>query len=312
MELEPDEKTSPLSPTYRSYGFLDTFDFNNTTAAGLDSIIISEDNSLEETPLEETPLDQPIEEDPYHEIEPYYLHGQRLYQQQRLRRRDLELSPSTTLDQQFDSLTIPDFTIPASPPAAHLEDHFIIPADSSSIVDVPMPHATAQYAIQQKAAQSSSGDNSGGQSSVFNISWGGNDRPPDTYDDSALTEENMLPTKPLPKPRGIKRHPEPELNDDGSLDEESLKRLRNTHAARRSRLKKFLKVEFLEKQVAALQAENSKLVLRTAVLDSEKQSMLAKEQEYIRRIKHLEDIVNQQHQKLNDTSDDSNPHKWLA
>jgi hypothetical protein len=77
-------------------------------------------------------------------------------------------------------------------------------------------------------------------------------------------------------------------------------------------LKKFLKVEFLEKQVAALQAENSKLVLRTAVLDSEKQSMLAKEQEYIRRIKHLEDIVNQQQQKLNDTSDDSNPHKWLA
>ena len=77
-------------------------------------------------------------------------------------------------------------------------------------------------------------------------------------------------------------------------------------------MKKFLKVEFLEKQVAALQAENSKLVLRTAVLDSEKQSMLAKEQEYIRRIKHLEDIVNQQQQKLNDTSDDSNPHKWLA
>ena len=88
--------------------------------------------------------------------------------------------------------------------------------------------------------------------------------------------------------------------------------LQNTHAARKSRLKKFLKVEFLEKQVSALQAENSKLVLRTAVLDSEKQSMLAKEQEYIRRIKHLEDIVNKQQQKLNDTSDDSSPHKWLV
>ncbi|CAO3660428.1 unnamed protein product [Umbelopsis vinacea] len=307
MELESDENTSPLSPNQRSFQFLDTFDFNNDAPAGLDSIIISEDDSQEGTPL-----DQPIEEDPYHEIEPYYLHGQRLYQQQRIRTRDLDQSPSTALDRQFDSLTIPDFTIPASPPAAHLEDHFIIPADNSSLVDVPMPHATAQYALQKKALQSIS-DNGASQSSVFNISWGGNDRPPETYDDeTALTEENMMPSKPLPKPRGVKRHPESELNDDGTLDEEGLKRLRNTHAARKSRLKKFLKVEFLEKQVSALQAENSKLVLRTAVLDSEKQSMLAKEQEYIRRIKHLEDIVNKQQQKLNDTSDDSSPHKWLV
>jgi hypothetical protein len=221
MELESDENTSPLSPNQRSFQFLDTFDFNNDAPAGLDSIIISEDDSQEGTPL-----DQPIEEDPYHEIEPYYLHGQRLYQQQRIRRRDLEQSPSSALDRQFDSLTIPDFTIPASPPAAHLEDHFIIPADNSSLVDVPMPHATAQYALQKKALQSIS-DNGASQSSVFNISWGGNDRPPETYDDeTALTEENMMPSKPLPKPRGVKRHPESELNDDGTLDEEGLKRLR--------------------------------------------------------------------------------------
>jgi len=77
-------------------------------------------------------------------------------------------------------------------------------------------------------------------------------------------------------------------------------------------LKKFLKVEFLEKQVAALQAENSKLVLRTAVLDSEKHSMLAKEQEYLRRIKHLEDINLQQSKKLDESSTDSNAHKWLV
>ncbi|CAM0140165.1 hypothetical protein VKS41_005811 [Umbelopsis sp. WA50703] len=308
MELDSNEKssTSPFSPNEQSFEFLDTFDFSNTPPARLDSIIISEDSSAQGTPT-----DPSMEEDPYHEIEPYYLHGQSLYQQQRLHRGGLDQSPSEALDRQFDSLTIPDFTIPASPPAAHLEDHFIIPADKSTLVDVPMPSAAAQYALQHKASQANS-DNAAGPSSVFNISWGGNDQPPEDYDNNALTEENMLSSKPLPKPRGIKRHPEADLKDDGSLDEESLKRLRNTHAARRSRLKKFLKVEFLEKQVAGLQAENSKLVLRTAVLDSEKQSMLAKEQEYIRRIKHLEDVVKQQQQKLNESANDSSPQKWLV
>jgi hypothetical protein len=156
------------------------------------------------------------------------IQGQRLYQQQQLRsrRRDLEDSPQFTLDRKFDSLSIPDFTIPASPPAAHLEDHYIIPADNSSAVDVPMPHTTARYALQKKVPQNATGDNGAAQSSVFNISWGGDDQPPESYDDEGLTEENMQPTKPLPKPRGVKRHPSPELNDDGTLDEESLKRLR--------------------------------------------------------------------------------------
>jgi hypothetical protein len=221
MDIDGSETINSLSPN-ETYGFLETFDFNTTAPSALDSIIISEDNSSEGTPLE-----PPVEEDPYHEIEPYYLQGQILYQQQqRSRKRNLEDSPSITLDQKFDSLSIPDFTIPASPPAAHLEDHFIIPADSSSVVDVPMPHATAKYALKQKVSQGGTGDNGSAQSSVFNISWGGNDRPPESYDDPGLTEENMMPTKPLPKPRGVKRHPEPELNDDGTMDEDSLKRLR--------------------------------------------------------------------------------------
>jgi hypothetical protein len=40
--------------------------------------------------------------------------------------------------------------------------------------------------------------------------------------------------------------------------------------------------------------------------------MLAKEQEYIRRIKHLEDVVKQQQQKLNESANDSSPQKWLV
>lgn len=56
-------------------------------------------------------------------------------------------------------------------------------------------------------------------------------------------------------------------------------------------MKKFLKVDQLETKVSTLQAENAKLVLNNAVLESEKRSLHAKENEYKKRIKYLEDIM---------------------
>lgn len=53
-------------------------------------------------------------------------------------------------------------------------------------------------------------------------------------------------------------------------------------------MKKFLKIEYLENRVNALQTENAKLVLNNALLESEKKSWLAKEAEYKKRIKALE------------------------
>lgn len=47
----------------------------------------------------------------------------------------------------------------------------------------------------------------------------------------------------------------------------------------------------LETRVATLQAENAKLILNNAVLESEKKSLYAKEAEYKKRIKYLEDIM---------------------
>lgn len=67
--------------------------------------------------------------------------------------------------------------------------------------------------------------------------------------------------------------------------------LQNTDAARRSRMKKFLKVDQLETKVNALQAENAKLTLNNAVLESEKRSLHAKENEYKKRIKYLENLM---------------------
>jgi hypothetical protein len=52
MEIDSNDTTSPHSTNENSFGFLSTFDFNNTGPGGLDSIIISEDNSSEGTPFE--------------------------------------------------------------------------------------------------------------------------------------------------------------------------------------------------------------------------------------------------------------------
>ncbi|KAI8991960.1 hypothetical protein BDF20DRAFT_831957 [Mycotypha africana] len=139
---------------------------------------------------------------------------------------------------------------------------------------------------------------------VFNISWGGNDVPPRQLHPTAeetMTEETeeenkndlslLRLSRPLPKPRGIRKLPEPEPSADGTIDEDVLKRRKNTEAARKSRLKKLLKVEQLENKVNSLQAENAKLVLNNAILESEKRSMKAKEADYQKRIKYLEGIV---------------------
>lgn len=47
----------------------------------------------------------------------------------------------------------------------------------------------------------------------------------------------------------------------------------------------------LETQVAELQAENAKLVLNNAVLESEKKGLNAKEIAYKKRINYLEEVM---------------------
>ncbi|KAI8381367.1 uncharacterized protein BYT42DRAFT_613151 [Radiomyces spectabilis] len=129
---------------------------------------------------------------------------------------------------------------------------------------------------------------SSSHSSVFNISWGGNDKPPtELHPDEP--SDRPIRNRPLPKPRGIRKLPEPEPAEDGTVDEDTLKRRKNTHAARRSRLKKLLKIEHLENRVDELQAENAKLVLSNALLESDKRTLRAKEVEYKKRIKYLEE-----------------------
>lgn len=92
-----------------------------------------------------------------------------------------------------------------------------------------------------------------------------------------------------------------DLEEVDPTDEVAFKRAKNTDAARRSRMKKLLKMEGLERRVADLEAENSKLVLKVAVLESEKTGGDAREQEYERRIKRLEDQLREAHKAVLDS-----------
>ncbi|KAI8638157.1 hypothetical protein BD408DRAFT_423421, partial [Parasitella parasitica] len=65
------------------------------------------------------------------------------------------------------------------------------------------------------------------------------------------------------------------IQNQQDSDEAAQKRQKNTDAARRSRLKKIVKMETLEKQVTELESDNSRLTTRVAVLESEKSALLS-------------------------------------
>lgn len=81
-------------------------------------------------------------------------------------------------------------------------------------------------------------------------------------------------------------------------DEISQKRQKNTDAARRSRLKKIIKMETLEKQVNELESDNSRLTTRVAVLESEKSALIAKDVGLEDRIRVLEAQLAEAHRAL--------------
>ncbi|RUS16224.1 hypothetical protein BC937DRAFT_91483 [Endogone sp. FLAS-F59071] len=130
------------------------------------------------------------------------------------------------------------------------------------------------------------------EAGAFNISWSNDpDRAPAPVPvrkectpqgkSPMLEERGETPGAaklPLPKPRGIRKAPEPEDAEHAE------KRLKNTDAARRSRLKKFLKIASLQKKVQELQSQNAQLALRVALLESEKGGWEVKETEYRRRL----------------------------
>jgi hypothetical protein len=73
------------------------------------------------------------------------------------------------------------------------------------------------------------------------------------------------------------------IEQDGDLDEASLKRKRNTEAARRSRQRKLDKLDSLEHEVQKLENDKRELAVDVAVLRSERENYVKREREMAMR-----------------------------
>ncbi|KAJ1561086.1 hypothetical protein HK096_006067 [Nowakowskiella sp. JEL0078] len=87
-------------------------------------------------------------------------------------------------------------------------------------------------------------------------------------------------------------------SEHDDVDDVTIKRRRNTEAARRSRQRKLEKMESLEVRVKELEAENSTLSVRAAVLENQKIAWMAKEQELLERTKRLEEQLLESHHAM--------------
>jgi predicted XRE-type DNA-binding protein len=85
-------------------------------------------------------------------------------------------------------------------------------------------------------------------------------------------------------------------------EEVILKRAKNTDAARRSRLKKLLRLESLENKVSDLESTNNRLTMKVAILETEKNGHLVREAEQSARIAQLEAKLAEAHAALTNRS----------
>ncbi|KAJ1677102.1 hypothetical protein EV182_006868 [Spiromyces aspiralis] len=75
---------------------------------------------------------------------------------------------------------------------------------------------------------------------------------------------------------------------DNSIDPNAIKRQKNTDAARRSRMRKILRIETLENRVTELETENISLNTKIGIIESEKLSLQQRESELTDHIRQLE------------------------
>jgi len=89
------------------------------------------------------------------------------------------------------------------------------------------------------------------------------------------------------------------VKDPQTIAEElARKRAKNTDAARRSRQRKIMKMESLEKQVVELTIENNELKTRLTVLEVEKKSLEEKNLDKDNRIRILERQLAEAYQRI--------------
>ncbi|KAJ3112440.1 hypothetical protein HDU96_004554 [Phlyctochytrium bullatum] len=83
-----------------------------------------------------------------------------------------------------------------------------------------------------------------------------------------------------------------------NLDDATLKRMKNTEAARRSRARKLARLESLEAEVVTLEKEKSALMVRLAVLENEQANFAQREADLNTRIGQLEQQLSESHKAM--------------
>jgi len=113
----------------------------------------------------------------------------------------------------------------------------------------------------------------------------------------SLPPEIALKRRRKPTNRARKL-PEPAVNETNNDDPQAEKRRKNTDAARRSRLRKTLRMDLLEERVAVLEAENTQLHATAAVAVKDSCALRAQNAEYAERVRTLEQQLSESYKLL--------------
>lgn len=114
-----------------------------------------------------------------------------------------------------------------------------------------------------------------------------------------LTAASMAVSLSETRPKCNKRRA---ISPEEEQDEIVAKRAKNTDAARRSRMKKLIRLEGLEAKVSDLEAAHTKMTLKVAILETEKSNFISKEAEQNIRIAQLEAKLAEAHAALTNRS----------
>ncbi|KAF9935475.1 hypothetical protein BGZ67_003425 [Mortierella alpina] len=101
-----------------------------------------------------------------------------------------------------------------------------------------------------------------------------------------------------PAPVKVKGSKKRKLTPEEEAEEIVAKRAKNTDAARRSRMKKLIKLEGLEAKVSDLESANNALNMKIAILETEKNGFVTKDAEQTARIAQLEAQLAEAHAAL--------------
>ncbi|KAF8925671.1 hypothetical protein CPC16_003314 [Podila verticillata] len=115
---------------------------------------------------------------------------------------------------------------------------------------------------------------------------------------STESSSPSLASATLPAPAGKKKSKKRVLSPEEKMEEVVAKRAKNTDAARRSRLKKLIRLEGLEAKVSDLETVNNDLSMKIAILETEKSGFVSKEAEQFARIEQLEAQLAEAHAAL--------------